>query len=522
MAFFLVTFCCAFAALGSFLFGYDSGVISSSIEQEAFLARFGSPGLSDAAAGGIISSYTGGAIVGSVLAPYISDYYGRRMVIFLGGLLASLGAALQGGAVTIAMLIAGRFIAGIAIGQMSATIPVYCSEVAPPQIRGLLASMQQWMIGLGIMIAQWVGYGCSLHGGVFSWRFPLCFQIVPAFILTSGIWFLPESPRWLIEKGREGEGRSVLAKLHLNRTATNNNLLEHELSQIHDSLSTEHQTTVRSWRQLLTSPAWRRRILLACGLQAFTQCSGTNVIQNYGPRLYKSLGLSTSTSLMIIGVWGALALVWNTVFMTFIDKVGRRKLLIPSLLGMGAVMCVEATLARYIDFSDPHANQNALRAAIAMFFVFSLFFTALGMISWIYPAEIFPTPIRARGSSLATATNWSLNLIFAQCSPIALTNIGYKYFYCFVGFNWAAMVIVWAFYPETAGRSLEEVEDVFSSRAVIEVSDQGDLETSVATAPRSQIRHKGLHPLSMHPTDYTVGSVEISTSLSGSEKGLEG
>ncbi|KAJ6018887.1 hypothetical protein N7522_000954 [Penicillium canescens] len=224
---------------------------------------------------------------------------------------------------------------------------------------------------------------------------------------------------------------------------------------------------------------------------------------------------------MIIGVWGALALFWNTVFMTFIDKVGRRKLLIPSLFGMGAVMCVEATLVRYIDFSDPKANPDALRAAIAMFFAFSLFFTALGMISWIYQSEIFPTPIRARGSSLATATNWSLNLIFAQCSPIALTDIGYRYFYCFVGFNWAAMVVVWAFYPETAGRSLEEVEDVFSGKSVVELSDQGtgDESTVVATAPRSQIRHKGLHPLSMHPTDDIVSIIE--TSLSGSEKGIE-
>jgi MFS family permease len=224
---------------------------------------------------------------------------------------------------------------------------------------------------------------------------------------------------------------------------------------------------------------------------------------------------------MIIGVWGALALFWNTVFMAFIDKVGRRKLLIPSLFGMGAVMCVEATLARYIDFSDPKANPDALRAAIAMFFAFSFFFTALGMISWIYQSEIFPTPIRARGSSLATATNWSLNLIFAQCSPIALTDIGYRYFYCFVGFNWAAMVVVWAFYPETAGRSLEEVEDVFSGKSVVGLSDQGtgDETTAVATAPRSQIRHKGLHPLSMHPADDTVSIME--SSLSGSEKGIE-
>ncbi|CAI7580356.1 unnamed protein product [Penicillium glandicola] len=514
MTFYLVTFCCAFAALGSFLFGYDSGVISSSIEQEAFLRQFGSPTLSNATAGGIISSYTGGAIVGSVLAPYVSDYYGRRMVLFIGGLLATLGAALQGGAVTIAMLIAGRCIAGLAIGQMSATIPVYCSEIAPPQIRGMLASMQQWMVGLGFVVAQWVGYGCSLRGGAFSWRFPLSFEVMPAIILTCGVWFLPESPRWLIEKGREGKGRSVLAQLHSNQSTANSQLLEHELFQIKESLSSEKQSAIRSWRQLL-SPRWRYRILLACGLQVFTQCSGTNVILNYGPRLYKTLGLTTSTSLIIIGVWGALAQFWNTVFMLFIDKVGRRKLLIPSLFGMGAALCIEATLAQYIDFSDTSANPHALRAAIAMFFVFSFFFTALGMISWIYQSEIFPTPIRARGSSMATATNWSVSLVFAQCSPIALKNIGSKYFYCFVAFNWAAMVVVWVFYPETSARSLEGVEGVFTAEFAGEQSEHSVVEnTPVAITPRSQIRHQGLHPLSMHPT-YDTDSID--SSRSGSE-----
>ncbi|KAJ5188705.1 Major facilitator superfamily domain general substrate transporter [Penicillium cf. griseofulvum] len=519
MTFYLVTFCCAFAALGSFLFGYDSGVISSSIEQEAFLRQFGSPTLSDTAAGVITSSYTGGAIVGSVLAPYISDYYGRRMILFIGGLHAALGAGLQGGAVNIAMLIAGRSIAGLAIGQMSATIPVYCSEVAPPQIRGMLASMQQWMIGLGYVVAQWVGYGCSHRGGTFSWRFPLFFQVVPAIILTCGIWFLPESPRWLIEKGRDKEGHSVLVRLHLNQPETNTPQLEHEIFQIQESLASEKQSALRSWRQIALSPRWRHRILLACGLQVFTQCSGTGVISFHGPRLFKTLGLKTSTSLMMIGVWGALAVFWNTVFMLFIDKVGRRKLLIPSLLGMGAALCIEATLARNIDFSDPNANPHALRAGIAMFFVFSFFFTALGMISWIYQCEIFPTPIRARGSSMATAANWSVSLIFMQCSPIALKNIGSNYFYCFVAFNWAAMVVVWAFYPETVGRSLEGVEEAFAGQFVDEQSVRSFVvhDTPVANAPRSQIRHKGLHPLSMNPTYDTVS---IGSSRSGSEMGI--
>lgn len=320
-------------------------------------------------------------------------------------------------------------------------------------------------------------------------------------ILTCGVWFLPESPRWLIEIGKEQAGRSVLTRLRLNRDATNNQLVEHELNQIHESVACEQRSVVHSWRQLITSRQWRYRILLACGLQAFTQLSGTNVIQNYGPRLYKSLGLSTSTSLMIIGIWGALAQLWNTVFMTFIDKVGRRKLLVPSLVGMGAAMCVEATLARYVDFSDTNANKDALRAAIAMFFVFSFFYTCLGLISWIYQSEIFPTAIRARGSSMATATNWSLNLLFAQCSPIALTTIGSKYFYCFVGFNWAAVFLVWFWYPETVGHSLEEVENVFTRQPQ---EEQPEVTTAVepqsASPIRLNVRHKGMDPLSMHPT----------------------
>ncbi|KAI9928982.1 hypothetical protein ASPWEDRAFT_128614 [Aspergillus wentii DTO 134E9] len=459
MAFLLVSFCCAFSALGSFLFGYDAGVISTSIDQPSFLHQFGYP--SDAATGGIVASYTGGAIVGSIVVSYLSDPFGRRLVMFIGGLLAAFGAALQGGAVTIAMLIAGRFIAGLAIGLMSVTVPVYCSEVAPPRVRGLLTCMQQWMMGIGSMVAQWVGYGCSLHSGDFSWRFPLSLQALPAVILCCGVWFLPESPRWLIEKGHDEAGRATLTRLHLNRDRSNQELIDYEFAQISDSVAYEKRTIVRSWRQLLLNTSWRRRVLLACGMQIFTQTSGTNVIQNYSPRIYQGLGLSHSTSLMITGVWGALAVFWNTFFMLFIDRVGRRKLLIPSLLGMGATMCVEGTLARYYDFSTT-PNANALRAAVSMFFVFTFFFTSLGLISWVYPTEIFPTAIRARGSSLSTATNWSINLVFAQCSPIAITRISYRYFYCFVAFNWVASVIVWFFYPETAGNSLEEVERVFA------------------------------------------------------------
>ncbi|KIX02028.1 uncharacterized protein Z518_07967 [Rhinocladiella mackenziei CBS 650.93] len=454
----LVGFCCAFACLGALLFGYDSGIISSSIAQTDFVNRFGDGTLADNTAGGIVSSFTGGAIIGSLSLSFLSDRYGRRAAIFTGSLLACLGSALQGGAISVAMVIAGRVIAGLAVGQLSATVPNYCSEVAHPRFRALLAGLQQWNIGLGFVCAQWVGYGSSLVNGPFSWRFPLAFQALPASVLAAGVWFLPESPRYLAEKGESIKAHAVLKRLH-----TDQELVREEYTRIQDNLAAERQSRM-GWMDMFRQASLRRRVLLACGIQLFTQTSGINVINYYGPRIYAFLNFGTTRSLLIIGIYGALAQVYNTICIAFIDRVGRRKLLIPSMIGMGAALCVNATLAHfYVDGNqrDHGRNENALRACVAMNFVFSVFYTSLGCLSWILCSEVFPTAIRAKGTSLSTFTNWSTNLIFAQCSPIALSRMGYRYFYIFMAFNWVAAAVVYFFYPETQGHTLESVNELF-------------------------------------------------------------
>ena len=274
----LVVFCCVFSSLGSFLFGYDSGIISSSIAQTDFKDHFGHGSLSDNVAGGIVSSYTGGAIVGSAAVSFVSDRWGRRVAIFLGSLLAALGGALQGGAPTLAAVIAGRFIAGFAVGLLSATIPNYCSEVAPPNIRGLLAGMQQWSLGLGFVFAQWIGYGCSTTTGPFTWRFPLAFQTLPALVLAAGILLLPESPRWLLEHGHADEAQHVLDRLHLRKDQSNRDFVDLEFKEIRDAILAEKSAIQGiGWKLLVTKRSYRRRVLLACGIQAFTQTSGINV-----------------------------------------------------------------------------------------------------------------------------------------------------------------------------------------------------------------------------------------------------
>jgi sugar porter (SP) family MFS transporter len=462
----IVCFCCVFAALGSFLFGYDSGVIGSVIALPEFVEFIGHGKLSDAATGGIVSAYTGGAILGSLAISSIADRYGRRIAIFVGSLFASLGGALQGGANSITAMVIGRLLAGVAIGMLSATIPNYCSEVAPPSVRGLLAGIQQWMLGLGFVVAQWVGYGGTKAAGPFSWRFPLSLQVLPALILGAGVLYLPESPRWLLEHENPSKAQSTLERLHLNKDRSNLDFVAREFQEIRDAIAAEKAAnTSVTWRAIFRNAPYRRRIFLACGIQALTQTSGINVINYYGPRIYAALGFSVSTSLFIIGIYGAFAQLWNTVCLAVMDRVGRKKLLIPSMFGMGAALCVNATLAHYYD-PEMTTNQNALRANVAMNFVFSVFFTSLGVISWVYPAEIMSTPIRARGTSLSTVTNWSMNLLFAQCSPLALSKMGYRYFYIFAALNWAGALLIYFLYPETLGRTLEQLDELFGDQRV--------------------------------------------------------
>lgn len=462
----IVTFCCVFSALGSFLFGYDSGIIASVIAAPDFEARIGHGKISDNATGGIVSAYTGGAIVGSFAISHVADRFGRKMAIFVGSLLAALGGGLQGGADNIAAMVVGRLFAGFAIGMLSATIPNYCSEVAPPNIRGLLAGMQQWMLGLGFVFAQWVGYGSSKATGPFGWRFPLSLQVLPALILAAGILSLPESPRWLLEQEEFTAARSTLERLHLNKDLSNIDFVAREFKEIRDAIVAEKEATSRvSWRMIFTNLPYRRRLLLACGIQALTQTSGVNVIGYYGPRIYATLGFSVSKSLFIIGIYGAFAQLWNTVCLATIDQIDRKKLLLPSMFGMGAALCVNATLAHYFN-PDTSTNENALRASVSMNFVFSVFFTSLGVISWVYPAEIMPTAIRARGTSLSTVTNWSFNLLFAQCSPLALSKMGYRYFYIFAALNWAGGILIYFCYPETLGRTLEQLDELFGDQKV--------------------------------------------------------
>ncbi|KAH7378469.1 general substrate transporter [Phaeosphaeria sp. MPI-PUGE-AT-0046c] len=446
-----------FLATGGFLFGYDSGIITSTIALPTFKEYFNDP--SDTVVGGIVSAFQGGAIAGTVSNMIFADMIGRRWTIMVGALVSLLGSSLQAGATNMAMLIVGRFIGGIAVGQLTSTIPMYAGELSEARHRGKLSGLLQWMLGWGFFVAQWLGYGCSFNSTEFSWRFPLAFQNVPGLILISGIFLLQESPRWLAEKDRHEEAIASLRKL---RRGTDEDTIDLEYREIRDVIMADRAMGNLHWASILTKPTWRKRLLLGCGVQAFGPLSGINVINYYGPRIYNILGLSTRESLLIIGIQGGLAIVWCTIALALLDKVGRIKPLVVSAAGLGAALLVNAVQGQYLNIN----NGAQLRSMVAMNFVFSFFYTPLGIISWVYPAEIFPVECRALGNAITTFTNWTVNLIFAQFSPSALSSLEFKYFYVFFVFNMIACLCYWFFYPETKGRTLEQMDALFGDQLV--------------------------------------------------------
>lgn len=293
-------------------------------------------------------------------------------------------------------------------------------------------------------------------------RFPLAFQCIPAIILLGGVWSLQESPRWLMEQDRHEEALAVLHKLHDNAAGSNKAFVELEFREIRDVIVADRSVTKISWSSIFRKPSWRRRLLLGCGVQAFGPLSGINVINYYGPRIYNILSINNQTSLMIIGISGAFSIIYCTIGLWALEKVGRIKPLIVSAAGCAAALLVNSVLSQYL----VGASAAQLRAMVAMNFVFSLFYTPTGIISWVYPAEIFPVDIRAKGNSISTFTNWTINLVFAQITPVALTAIGFKYFYVFFVLGLIAAVCYTLFYPETKGRTLEQMDELFGDQLV--------------------------------------------------------
>jgi sugar porter (SP) family MFS transporter len=334
------------------------------------------------------------------------------------------------------------------------------------------------MITIGIMVAFWVGAGTQYIEGSASWRIPLGIQIAPAAVLLVGAFFLPYSPRWLISKGRNDEALTVLANLHARGDKTAPAVVT-EYEEIIQQIETEKAVAITSYVELLRGTV-RRRLILGVVIQVFQQFTGINSIMYYAPTIFQQAGVGdTASSLIASGVNGVLNVLATIPAILYIDRLGRRVVMISGAIIMGSAMLLcgivmgatatitwdPATESNKVDMSG---NRNASYFCIVMVYFFVAGFAySWGPCGWIYPAEIYPLSVRAKGTSITTAANWLMNFVISLFVPVMLANISFGT-YIFFGCCCIIMAIcVFVFFPETKGRSLEEMDVVFSGRILV-------------------------------------------------------
>ncbi|GJJ08104.1 hypothetical protein Clacol_002312 [Clathrus columnatus] len=405
-----------------------------------FTAFFAAIGNTIAAlTGAVVATFTGGCFFGALGAGWMSDKYGRKLTIQMGCVWALWGCSMQAGASNIACLLIGRIVAGVAIGILSMVVPLYNTEIAPAEIRGFIVGLAQQMVGLGFIAANW---------------------------------------RWLLEQGREEEAHKIILFLHSDGKddSTAKSIAEKEFEAMRDTIRAEKFVRSRKISDLWSTPAMLRRTLVACGVQIMGQFTGINVINYFGPQMYKALGLPANQLLLVQGIYGAIGPIANFFFIVFaLDSVGRKK---PLMFGAGMLVLLFSALSAIVASFPPgvgNPNLAAQKAGIAMIFLMSVVFSlSFGPISWVLASEVFPTRTRAIGTSAATCANWLLNVLFSEASPVALQKITWKYYMVFVVLNLIDFFVIAFLFPETKGKTLEEMAVVFGDQVDVgNVLDNG-------------------------------------------------
>ncbi|CCF41315.1 sugar transporter [Colletotrichum higginsianum] len=475
-----IFFLACFASIGGVLFGYDQGVISGVLVMNNFAKQF--PTLSEDATlqGWMVAVLTLGAMVGALVNGPIADGLSRRWTILLANAIFLFGSIIQAASVNVPMIFIGRFIAGVSIGQLSMVVPLYLSELAPPNLRGSLVALQQLGITVGIMVAFWLDYGTQHIGGTgdgqspAAWRFPLALQCVPSMILAGGTFFLPYTPRWLLMKDREEEAWLTLVRIR--RVPQTDPRLKLELMEIKVAARFDNETTaemypgvisklqltVQRYKSLFVVRHLNRRLLIACLLQVIQQFTGINAIIYYAPKIFQNIGLSgNSVDLLATGVVGVINFFSTIPAIMYMDRWGRKKVLLIGGVGMGVSQLIVGTL--YAVYRDSWASNKSAGWAAA-FFVWAYianFAFSIGCVNWIIPSEIFPPGVRSQAVGLAIGTNWLSNFIVALITPRMLEAITFGTFYFFLAF--CVILIVWVFFfvPETKGVRIEEMDKLF-------------------------------------------------------------
>lgn len=425
--------------------------------------------------GGITAAMAGGSVVGAIMAGPISNRIGRRDSIFVACIAWLIGTTLQVACNGISMLIVGRFINGMCVGVTSSQVPVYLAEVSKKEHRGSILVIQQWAIEWGMVIMYFLSYGWKSVSGAGAFRGAWAMQYIPCVFLMLGLPFLPRSPRWLAKVGRTDQAISVLAAIQARGNAEDP-LVVAEWEEIKTALAAERNASVQGWQQFFKNGMWKRT-LAGTSVQAWQQLTGANVMTYYVVYVFDMAGVHGNIGLISSGVEYIVFVVGTAATFFFIDRSGRRPLLIYGAIAMGTCMfIVGGVLGTYGTYLPDGLDGNlsvrvrvdgsAGYAVMAFSYLLVVAYSlTLAPIAWVYAAEVWSLETRATGMALASVANWAFNFAIGLFIPPGFKNITWKLYIIFGVLCFAAAIQAFVSYPETAGKTIEEIEMLFSKGA---------------------------------------------------------
>ena len=444
------------AALGGFLFGYDAAVISGTISQVT--ARFS---LDEIQVGWFVGCALIGSITGVLMAGKLSDRWGRKVTMLVAAVFFSVSGIACAFVGSFEQLAVARILGGIGIGVVSIVSPLYISEVSIAQYRGRLVSLYQLAVTIGFLGAYLTNFqllhfsqsGAVLNTGWMNlvfvsevWRGMLGFCSLPAILFFCIIFFIPESPRWLILKGRDERAVGIFRKIYLSEVEVD--------TQLQDTKSVVQSETKSDWKFLL-QPGIFKAVLIGAAIAILGQFMGVNAVLYYGPTIFEEAGLSGGDALFSQVLVGIVNVVTTVIAVFIIDKVGRKKLVYYGVSGMVLSLLL---IGFYFHFSESMGLPNSF---LLFFFLFYVFCCAISISAVIFVllSEMYPTRIRGMAMSIAGFALWIGTYLVGQLTPWMLQNLTPTgTFLLFALMCVPYMLIVWKLIPETTGKSLEEIE----------------------------------------------------------------
>ena len=436
------------------LFGYDQGVISGALEgiDRSF-------SVSTLMTEIITSWVTLGALVGALVAGSLADNKGRRPAIQAAAVLFVLGAIVEAVASGPWVLVVGRLVGGVGVGGASVAAPLCAAEMAPTRLRGRFVSTYQFGITFGIFVAYLVDE--LLQDGE-GWRWMLGLSAVPGVLLLLLVWPMPDTPRWYLRSGHRDRAADAIAKVHETEP-------DEELRALDEALADD--VPQASWGELFAA-RWRRPLLIGVGLAVFQQITGINAIIYYADKIFAAAGFDSAAQQTAATTWaiGAVNVLATLIAVAFVDKVGRKPLLLVGLVGMGLSLAVVGVAFGSLDdithseVATSPTSTAGIVTLIALIVYIASFAFSLGPVVWTVINEVFPRSVRGRGVAFATAVNWGSAWIVSQFFLTLVDVVGesgtFLLFaaFCVLAFVWVARAV-----PETKGRTLEDIEQMFGT-----------------------------------------------------------